>query len=182
MNQLALHILDIAQNSIRANASLIEIQVQEQPDKDQYSITINDDGHGMSPAQLEQATNPFFTTQTTRKVGLGLPLLKHNAEQTGGHFQLRSDENKGTLLEVSFGFKHIDRPILGDIAGSLLILLSNENNTEIHYSHQTPKGQFEFDSREIKKELDGMPIATPSIRKFLLEMIRENLEQIQISE
>ncbi|MGQ7869095.1 ATP-binding protein [Sunxiuqinia sp. sy24] len=182
MNELALHILDIAQNSIRAKAHLVEIRLEEQPAEDRYSIVIEDDGHGMSTAQLEQASNPFFTTQTTRKVGLGLPLLKHNAEQTGGSFHLHSEEKKGTQLHVNFGFQHIDRPILGDMAGSLLILVSNENNTEVHYTHQTPKGKFEFDTREIKKELDGIAISTPEVRNFLLEMIRENLEQIQISE
>ena len=182
MNELALHILDIAQNSIKAKASFIQIQVAERPEIDQYFIEIKDDGAGMNPEQLKQATNPFFTTQTTRKVGLGLPLLKHNAELTGGSFHLYSEENKGTQLQVSFGFQHIDRPILGDIAGSLLILCSNENDTSIRYTHHTPKGQFEFDTREIKKELEGISLSTPEIRNFLKEMIQENLEQIQISE
>lgn len=182
MNELSLHILDIAQNSIRANAGLIEITITEKPDSDLLSMDIKDDGKGMSPQQVEQAANPFFTSRTKRKVGLGLPLLKHNAELTKGSFQIHSEENKGTQLQVNFGFHHIDRPVLGDMAGTLLILAANEKQTEIRYVHETPKGQFEFDTREVKKELDGVPLSTPEIRKFLNEMIRENLEQIQISE
>ena len=182
MNELALHILDIAQNSIRANAALIEIAITEKPDNDLLQIEVKDDGKGMSPQQVEQAGDPFFTSRTKRKVGLGLPLLKHNAEQTEGNFQLQSEGNKGTQLLVNFGFHHIDRPVMGDIAGTLLILAANEKETEIRYVHETPKGQFEFDTREVKKELDGISLSTPAIRKFLNEMIRENLEQIQISE
>lgn len=182
MNELSLHILDIAQNSIRANAGLIEIRITENPDSDILYMEIKDDGKGMNPQQVEQAANPFFTSRTKRKVGLGLPLLKHNAELTDGSFQLHSEENKGTQLQVNFSFYHIDRPVLGDIAGTLLILAANEKQTEIRYVHETPKGQFEFDTREVKKELDGVPLSTPEIRKFLNEMIRENLEQIQISE
>jgi len=182
MNELALHILDIAQNSIRANAGLIEIRIHEKPDDNLLQMEIEDNGKGMSPQQVEQAANPFFTSRTKRKVGLGLPLLKQNAEQTEGSFQLHSEENKGTQLQVNFGFHHIDRPVLGDMAGTLLILAANEKQAEIKYSHETPKGQFEFDTREVKKELDGIPLSTPEIRKFLNEMIRENLEQIQISE
>ena len=182
MNELALHILDIAQNSIRAKASLVQIKLTEKPEADEYLIEIKDDGQGMSQEQLEQASDPFFTSRTRRKVGLGLSLIKHNAELTDGDFQLSSEENRGTQLKVKFGFQHIDRPILGDIAGTLIILVNNEQQTDFVYTHQTPKGQFEFDTREVKKSLDGVPISTPEIRQFLLEMIRENLEQIQISE
>ncbi len=182
MNELALHILDIAQNSIRAHAGLIEIFITEHPASNKYQIEIKDDGKGMNPQQVEQASNPFFTSRTKRKVGLGLPLLKHNAELAEGSFHLHSEENKGTQLKVNFGFHHIDRPVLGDMAGTLLILAANEKQTDIRYVHKTPKGEFEFNTREVKNELDGMPLSTPEIRKFLNEMIRENLEQIQISE
>ncbi|WP_159518023.1 ATP-binding protein [Sunxiuqinia indica] len=182
MNELSLHILDIAQNSIRANAGLIQIHVKELPDEDLLSIQIKDDGEGMKQHQVKQAENPFFTSRTTRKVGLGIPLLKQNAEQTNGQFQLQSTEKIGTTLTVSFGFHHFDRPIIGDIAGCLLILISNETQADLLYTHQTSKGTFEFDTREIKKELDGIPLSTPEIQLFLKEMILGNLEQIQISE
>ncbi|MFV0376967.1 MAG: ATP-binding protein [Mangrovibacterium sp.] len=181
MTELALHILDIAQNSIRANASLIEIYITENQKSDSYRIEIKDNGCGMNTATLQRVTDPFYTTQTTRKVGLGLPLLKQNAEQTGGTLTIESWPGEGTDVIAVFGFKHFDRPILGDIAGTILILLSNETGAEIFYRHQTLHGEFNFDSREIKKILGGMPIATKEIREFLQAMLLENLEQIQIS-
>ncbi|WP_372775896.1 ATP-binding protein [Mangrovibacterium sp.] len=182
MTELALHILDIAQNSIRAKASLLEIHIRENADEDYYRICITDNGSGMDAETLNRVTDPFYTSRTTRKVGLGIPMLKQNAEQTGGSFQIESSPGKGTKLTASFGFHHLDRPILGDIAGTILILLSNENETEILYRHQTPQGEFNFDSREIKKILEGTPLVTKEIREFLRAMLLENLEQIQISE
>lgn len=182
MTELALHILDIAQNSIRANASLVEIYITENPENNSYRIEIKDDGSGMDAETVERVTDPFYTTQSTRKVGLGLPLLKQNAEQTGGSLQIESTPGIGTDVIAIFGLNHIDRPVLGDITGTILILLSNETGADVLYRHQTLQGEFNFDSREIKKILGGVPIATAEIREFLRAMLLENLEQIQISE
>ncbi|MGQ8338696.1 ATP-binding protein [Sunxiuqinia sp. A32] len=182
MNELALHILDIAQNSTRAKAKLIQITIIENTMKNEYSIIIEDDGAGMSQEEVVKVVDPFYTSRTTRKVGLGIPLLKHTAEQTEGTFNIKSEKGKGTKLEAHLKKKHIDRPILGDIAGTLMILVSNESDADIVYQHQTDKGEYEFDTREVKNSLDGMPITTPEIRQFIKEMIVQNLEQIQISE
>ena len=182
MNQLALHILDVAQNSIRANAKLVNIAITENPQSDEYQIEIADDGEGMTTEQLKRAADPFFTSRTTRKVGLGLPLIKQNAELSGGRFFLDSEKGKGTKVSATFGWGHIDRPVLGDIAGTLLILAGNEKQTDFLYTHQTPNGVFRFDTREVKESLEDVPISAPEVRSFLIEMIRENLEQIQISE
>lgn len=182
MTELALHILDIAQNSIRANASLLEIHIQENPLKDYYAIRVIDNGSGMDQETLDRVTDPFYTSRQTRKVGLGIPLLKQAAELCNGSLEIESNPGNGTKLKATFSFKHIDRPILGDIAGTILILLTNTSDCEIIYRHQTPQGEFNFDSRQIKKILGGMPIATREIREFIRSMILENLEQIQISE
>ena len=182
MQELSLHILDIVRNSIRANASLIQTDIEELPGKDQYVIRISDNGTGMSYEELKKVTNPFFTSRTRRKVGLGIPLLKQNAEQTGGFVEIQSTEGKGTTIRAVFGFSHIDRPVLGDIAGTLLILCSNEKSAELVYRHKTAVGEFCFDSREIKSTLEGVSVNNAEVRSFLLEMIRENLKQIQASE
>jgi len=182
MNELSLHILDLAQNSIRANAGLLEIYIQENPEQDFFSIEIIDNGCGMEADTLKRVSDPFYTSRTTRKVGLGIPMLKQNAEQCDGSFHIESTPGIGTRLKATFSYKHIDRPILGDIVGTILILLSNESGTEILYRHQTLRGEFNFDSREIKKVLEGTPIATKEIRDFLRAMLSENLDQIQISE
>lgn len=182
MTELALHILDIVQNSIRAKAALAEIYITEDPQADLYQIEISDNGPGMDAATLSKVTDPFFTSRSSRKVGLGLPLLKQAAEQTQGKFTVESAPGAGTTVKATFRFSHIDRPVLGDIAGTILILLNNEADTEIVYRHRTPQGEFNFDSREIRKILGDVPIASKEIREFIGAMLIENLEQIQISE
>lgn len=177
-----MHILDIAQNSIRAKASLIEISIEEQPDVDVYQIQINDNGCGMSPEILEKAIEPFYTSRKTRKVGLGLSLLKQNAELAGGQFHIASEVGKGTRLTVSFQFSHFDRPVLGDIVGVLLILFSDSEHINFVYSHKTSCGIFTVQTDEIQQMLDGVPISSPEVREFLTDYLSGNLKQIQISE
>ncbi len=182
MKELSMHILDIAQNSIRAKASLIEISIEEQPDNDLYIISIKDNGRGMSPEVLEKAIDPFFTSRTTRKVGLGLSLLKQNAELTGGSFTITSEEGKGTSLVAIFHYSHFDRPILGDIVGTLLILFAESERINFVYSHRAKEGEFIVRTEEILQELDGVPISSPEVRAFLIDYLSDNLKQIQISE
>ncbi len=182
MKDLSLHILDIVQNSIRAKAKLIKIEITENPDEDQLLISIADDGIGMNEEQLKRATDPFFTSRITRKVGLGLSLLSQNAEKTGGTFSIESAIGKGTKLNVAFGLNHIDRPVIGDLIGTLLILICSPDNIDYVFKHQTSSGEFELDTRDIKQTLDNVPINHPDVRSFLKELLQENLEQIQISE
>jgi hypothetical protein len=182
MKDLSLHILDIVQNSIRAKASLIGIEISELPENDQLIITITDDGLGMSQEQVLKAIDPFYTSRTTRKVGLGLSLFKQNAEMTDGSFHIESELGKGTKVTAVFGLKHIDRPVMGDLTGTLLILICTTDGPDYVFKHQTPSGVFELDTREIKQTIEDVPITHPDIRNFLKEMIQENLEQIQISE
>jgi hypothetical protein len=182
MKDLSLHILDIVQNSIRAKASLIGIEISELPENDQLIITITDDGLGMSQEQVLKAIDPFYTSRTTRKVGLGLSLFKQNAEMTDGSFHIESELRKGTKVTTVFGLKHIDRPVMGDLTGTLLLLICSTDGTDYVFKHQTPSGVFELDTREIKQTLEDVPITHPDVRNFLKEMIQENLEQIQISE
>jgi len=110
MKDLSMHILDIIQNSVRANASYVELQIIENKVEDSYSITIKDNGDGMDEDMLAKVSDPFFTTRTTRKVGLGLPLLKQNAERTGGHMKISSVLGEGTKTEAVFSHSNIDRP------------------------------------------------------------------------
>ena len=182
MKDLSLHILDIVQNSIRAKASLIGIEILEHPNEDQLIITITDDGCGMSPEQVNRAIDPFYTSRTTRKVGLGLSLFKQNAEMTNGSFQVESELGKGTKVTAIFGLNHIDRPVMGDLVGTLLILISSPGETDYVFKHQTPSGEFILDTREVKQVLENVLITHPDVRTFLKEMLQENLEQIQISE
>lgn len=182
MKDLSLHILDIVQNSIRAKAKLIGIEIAEHPGENQIAITVTDDGTGMSAEELQRAIDPFYTSRTTRKVGLGLSLFKQNAEQTGGGFEIESELMKGTRVRAVFGLNHLDRPVMGDLVGSLLILICSPGETDYVFKHQTPSGEFVLDTREIRQTLENVPIDHPEIRAFLKEMIEGNLEQIHISE
>ena len=181
MKNLSLHILDIAQNSISAGASLIEIKILENPVKDTYELTIKDNGKGMNSDTLLKATDPFFTSRTTRNVGLGLPLLKQNAERTGGSFELHSTPGEGTVVEAIFGFEHIDRLPLGDIGGVVALLASANPLLDFAYTHQTAKDSYSFDTREVKAELDGLPISNAKVSQFIKEMINENAKSIMAS-
>jgi anti-sigma regulatory factor (Ser/Thr protein kinase) len=182
MKDLSLHILDIVQNSIRAKAKLIGIEISEIPEQNQLVIAITDDGTGMGPEQLKSAIDPFYTSRTTRNVGLGLSMFKQNAELTGGTFNLESELGKGTKVTVTFGLNHLDRPVMGDLVGTLLLLICSSGETDYAFKHRTPSGEFAFDTHELKQTLGNVPISHPEVRSFLKEMFRENLEQIQISE
>lgn len=182
MKDLSLHILDIVQNSIRAKASLIGIKITEQPSNNQLNITINDDGTGMDKEQLQQAIDPFYTSRTTRKVGLGLSLFKQNAEMAGGSFNIESELGKGTKVTAIFEMNHLDRPVMGDLVGTLLILFCSPGEVNYVFKHQTTSGVFELDTRDIRQTLENVPINDPEVRKFIKEMLEENLEQIKICE
>jgi len=179
MKDLSLHILDIVQNSISAGASLIQTMITESPENDTYVLSITDDGKGMNEETLQKATDPFFTSRTTRNVGLGLPLLKQNAERTGGSFSLSSDEGEGTIVKATFGYKHIDRLPPGDIGGVMALLASANPTIDFTYVHHAAAGDFKFDTREVKAELDGLSISHAEVKRFIKEMINENIEFIQ---
>lgn len=179
MKDLSLHILDIVQNSISAGASLIQTEINENPEKDTYVLKIMDDGKGMNNETLQKAMDPFFTSRTTRNVGLGLPLLKQNAERTGGSFSLLSKPGEGTIVKATFGYKHIDRLPLGDIGGVMALLSSANPALDFTYSHHSAEGDFEFDTREVKTELDGLSISHAEVNRFMKEMINENVKSIE---
>lgn len=179
MKDLSLHILDIVQNSISANASFIEIIIEESHQANTYVVRIKDNGKGMPQEMVDKVTDPYVTSRTTRKVGLGLPLLKMNAERTGGHLKIISEVGKGTEVEALFIHDNIDRLPLGDMAGTIAILASANPLIEFVYTHTVDGEQYIFDTREIKEALDDLPISDIHIFKYLKEMINENLQEIK---
>ncbi len=181
MKDLALHILDILQNSVTAGATLVKLQIDEVPDKDEYRVKFTDNGKGMDSEMVKNVTDPFFTTRTTRKVGLGLPLLKQNAERTGGNMMIQSQPGKGTEVDVMFVYSHIDRLPTGDIAGTMALTVSSYPAIDFIYTHNTPEGTFIFDTIEIKETLGDLPISNPQVIGFMKDLIRDNLEEIKAS-
>jgi Histidine kinase-, DNA gyrase B-, and HSP90-like ATPase len=180
MNNLSMHILDIVQNSISANATLIEIRINENLEKNVLDILIKDNGKGMEDEFLEQVTDPYTTTRTTRKVGMGIPLLKHSAEQSNGFVKVNSIKEIGTTIQATFQHDHIDRPPLGDIAGTIVLLVAANPDVDFKYVHCVNNNKYEFDTHEVKEILDDVRINDPKIRGMLKEMITENLSEIYV--
>jgi hypothetical protein len=179
MKTLSDHILDIVQNSIRANATLIEIIVKEDKKKDLCLLRINDNGCGMNKEILEQATNPFFTTRKTRKVGLGLSLLKQNAEMANGKFSIQSELNKGTEVEAVFQYSNVDRPELGDVWNTFYLTMLGNEKVELIYEHKTNNGSFKISSTEIRKNTEGVSLQQTEIREAITDLIKNNITDIQ---
>lgn len=182
MKTLALNILDIVQNSIRAEATEISIEIEESKTDDLFVMTIGDNGNGIPKNILENITNPFVTTRTTRKIGLGLSLLKYHADLTGGSLKIDSVEGKGTKITASFSFSHIDRQPLGDIAGVVVLLLTCDPETDIRYKHRTNAGEYFFSSKETKEYLEIETLNDNSLLQEIKGMINENLKEIGVSE
>ncbi|HLN53895.1 MAG TPA: ATP-binding protein [Lentimicrobium sp.] len=181
MKDLSMHMLDIAQNSITANATMLYIEINENNNQNLYSITIKDNGIGMSQDLLTSSLDPFFTTRKTRKVGLGIPLLKQNCERTGGNFLIDSTVGAGTTVKAEFIRSHPDFMPIGDLSGTIVLLTAANPEISFKYLHITKKGQYLYDTNEILKVLDGVSVNEPTVRNFLKEMINENLKEIEIS-
>lgn len=182
MTELSLNILDIVQNSVAAGAGMIEISVSESIKSDMLEMTIRDNGRGIPKHIIETVDDPFTTTRTTRKTGLGLPLLRYHAWLTGGDIEIKSEEGKGTEVKAFFGLSHIDRQPLGDITGVLIILISANPDIDFLYTHRTDTGCYSFSTIETKKMLEIQNINDYGLLRDIGEMIRENLISISVSE
>lgn len=178
MKELSLNILDISHNSIKAKADTISITVSESISKDLISIEIADNGCGMEETLLEKITDPFVTTRTTRKVGLGIPLIRQHALDTDGEFRIDSKVGVGTTLFASFKLTHLDRAPLGDVASTITSLIMAAPDTRFVYTHNTDVGSFVLDTDVLKSELDGISLAEPEILIWIGEYINENLQNI----
>lgn len=178
MPEIALNILDIAENSVRADASLIGITVSVQPEEDTLTVSIKDDGCGMTPEQAEKVQDPFFTTRMTRKVGLGVPFFKQAAESAGGSFQIGSEEGKGTEVTAVFRLSHIDRMPLGDISSVIHTLIVFNEQIDFRYTYGYGEKSFVLDTREMR-EILGTEISfrEPEVSAFIREYLETNKEE-----
>lgn len=172
MKELSLNILDIAQNSLRAEASAIEIVLTET--EETLSFTIRDDGFGMTPEFLARVTDPFSTTRTTRSVGLGLPFLKMEAEMTGGSFSIESKTREaspdahGTVVSATFVKTHIDFIPLGNIIDTLCTLVMGAGDVDVTFAHRMPSREVAFSTKEMREMLGGeVPLCAPEVIAWL---------------
>ncbi len=175
MQEIAMNILDIVYNSIKAKAKLIKILIIDSILENVISVEIIDDGCGMDEATVEKVTSPFYTTRTTRKVGLGVPLFKENVEATGGHFLIESEPGKGTRIMGSFVKDHLDTPPMGDIIATMVTLLQANADIDYLFKYRTDENEFVLDTKEVKQMLDGVPINEPEIIIWLKDYMKEGI-------
>ena len=178
MRDLSLHILDLAQNSVRAEATVVSLSVLAGEDG-MLTILIEDDGCGMSEELLARVQSPFSTTRTTRKVGLGIPMMAENCRLAGGNLTIRSEVGKGTVLEATMDTASIDCLPLGDIAGTVVTLVSaNPEKPDFLLECKSVKGEMVFDTRQVREVLEGVPLNEPEIVAWMDASIREEIEPI----
>jgi hypothetical protein len=180
LRELSLHILDIAENSVGAKAKNIEVCVVEDTKSDRLQIMIKDNGKGMNPQSVAQVTNPFFTSRTTRKVGLGIPFLKEAAESCNGYLKIESAEGIGTTMEVEFQRSHIDRMPLGDLESTFLNLLVGYPDVHWIFRYRMDNKEFILDDGLIKKELVEIPLSDPIVLSYLRKLISDRMDEIRI--
>ena len=178
MRELSLHILDLAQNSLTAGASRLDIIVEIDHKKDLVAITLSDDGKGMAPDFLKTVTSPFTTTRTTRKVGLGIPMFKENAELTGGTFSIESTVGAGTKMRAGFVLSSIDRPPLGDLAATMISLVVSNPEFHFHLDYLVDGQSFSCDTEEIRAVLGPVPLDSPEVVSWMKDYLEEGIESL----
>ena len=174
MTELSLNVLDVAENSVRAQASLIEVSVITDIGKDLLTIMIKDDGCGMTREQVATVIDPFFTTRTTRKVGLGVPFFKYAAESTGGNFTIVSSPGLGTTVTATFGLSHIDRMPLGDMVSTIHTLITFHPETDFKYQYSYNDKSFTLDTKEFREILGDVPLDAPEVSEYIQSYLQEN--------
>ena len=180
MKELSLNILDVAENSVKAGASLTEILIDENDET--LVLTIKDDGCGMSGEIVKSVIDPFYTTRTTRKVGLGIPLLKLACEQTGGTLDIKSrtaeeyPDDHGTQVTATFYKQHLDFTPLGDVVSSILTLIQGHPDTDFYFRHTFVGGEAYVDTRELKQLLGDVPLNSYEVIKWIEEYLNEQYQ------
>ncbi len=182
MKELSLYILDITMNSVKAGALNISILLSENAGI--FTFNVKDDGCGMTKEQLQKLSDPFFTTRTTRKVGLGIPFLKMLAEQTGGDVEIVSKSEKeyadhGTELKARFNMKSIDFIPLGDIVSTVITLIQGSPDINFVFEHKKEEGTVRIDTSELREILGDVPLSSPEVLEWIKEYLTEQYEQIK---
>ncbi len=178
MKELSLHILDIAQNSIKAEASQIDIIIKEYKKSNSLSICIKDNGCGIEDEMIEAVQNPFVTSRTTRKVGLGISLFKMAAEQANGSLSISSKVGVGTVLTAAFQLDHIDRVPLGDFAGTISMMVLTNPDIDFSIDYITDLSQFELSTQEVKSVIGEVPITDLNVIQWIEDAIISGINEI----
>lgn len=178
MREISLHILDVVQNSIEAGASRVVITVDQDTARDCLTVDIADNGRGMDPETAGRVTDPFVTTRTTRRVGLGLPLLAAAARQSGGTLTVASTKGEGTRVTATFGLTNIDRPPLGDMTSTVTCLLAANPSLDLEYRHRCDGREFHLAAADLRARLGEVGLSEPEVVSFVRDYIDEGLRQV----
>ena len=178
MKEISLHVLDIIENSIAAGATLVETEVEVEHEKDRLRVSVRDNGRGMEEEFLKRVVDPFVTSRTTRKVGLGIPMFKAGAEAAGGRFLIQSHPGVGTYIEASYQISNWDRPPLGDMAQTLYAVVMCNERIDFTYLYTVDAKSFRFDTREIRQTLGDIPFHTPEVSVWIREYLHEGIEAL----
>jgi hypothetical protein len=181
MEDISLHILDIAENSITAGATLIGIRLVDRRDENSFVVEIEDNGKGMTEDLVNKALDPFFTSRTTRSVGLGLSILAQSAKETGGDITIKSKAGTGTIVTAQFRPAHIDMKPLGDITETLIVLIAGNPDIDFTFDYDYDKKEdpFSFDTREVRADLENIPISAPQVLSVLRRSLSSALNDIK---
>ena len=175
MPEISLNILDVAENSVRAGADLIRIIVSVKPEDDTLTVIIADDGCGMTEEQERQVTDPFYTTRTTRKAGLGIPLLTDAAQMAGGEVRIESEPRAGTTTTATFQIDNIDRKPLGDVADTMTVSIMGHPELEFHLILKNDESEFVFRTEDVRAQIGEVPINDVEIISFIRNMLNEQI-------
>jgi anti-sigma regulatory factor (Ser/Thr protein kinase) len=178
LRELALHIMDLIENGLNAGATLIELTVNEDRSANRLTITIRDNGRGIPERLINEALSPFFTTRTTRRVGLGLSLFREASRRCEGTFELKSEEGKGTEVSAAFRLDHVDLAPLGDMGSTMSCLIMGNPGVDFLYGHSVDDRTFELDTRQVKGELEGVDINEPEVVQYIGAWINESLSEL----
>ena len=178
MTELSLNILDIAENSVKAGASLIEITVSVMSADNLLEITIRDNGCGMSEEQVKKVIDPFYTTRTTRKVGLGVPFFKESAEAAGGSFFIDSEVGVGTTVKASYELDNIDRMPMGDLTATIHTLVTMHEDIDFLFTYKVDENEFVLDTEELKEILGGISFKEYEVSNYIKEYLKENITSV----
>ncbi len=177
--ELSQHILDIVENCVKAGATLVRIEIEEDLTEDRLVLAVEDDGSGMDETFVRHISDPWVTTRTTRKVGLGIPFFKQMAEMCNGSFEIRSKKQQGTTVEAIFQHSHIDRPPLGDLIGTLMCIIVGYPQANLLYYHRVDGREFVLDTREVREMLgDEVALSDPEVLAFLRGHLKEGLADL----
>jgi anti-sigma regulatory factor (Ser/Thr protein kinase) len=181
MEDLSLHVLDVAENGISAGASLVKVIIEENLETDLLKIVIEDNGKGMSSEFLEKVLDPFVTTRTTRRVGLGLSLFQQSAEEADGCLNVESSLGNGTLVTVTMRHSHIDRKPMGDMASTILTLVEGNPQVDFMYYHRKDSREYLLDTRELRVELGEIPLNNPQVVSLIRDNLTEGLKELNLT-